>query len=157
VTAHGVEPFGVAHGVDSRRARTVVLPDRARPAGSDRSALMVAVGVVGAAVVVGAAFALRTVMLPVSGAPTEPPALASASAATASAPAREPVAAAPPPTASTEPEPSTSAATAAPAAPTVSSHPRPSVPGSSAVHRGCTPPYVIDPTTGRKKWKTECL
>jgi serine/threonine protein kinase len=60
-------------------------------------------------------------------------------------------AASPPPTGTPRAAPRGVASTIKPSSPSGSSSP------SVASKVGCTPPYVLDPGTGKKRWKAECL
>jgi eukaryotic-like serine/threonine-protein kinase len=74
-----------------------------------------------------------------------------------------PVATAPAPpseTAQTVPSPPEISATdlpLAPEPPASASAPRVTVPARPAARSDCAPPYVVDPSTGKKRWKLECL
>ena len=120
-----------------------------------------AVIVAGAGIALGVVIAAVVALSAGSGGQTDP----SLSAATTAAPPPStpaastavdpPVALAPPPTASDE------GATAAPASAASTRRP-PRLPATrgattSAASANCTPPFVIDPATGKKRWKTECL
>jgi serine/threonine-protein kinase len=70
------------------------------------------------------------------------------------------VTAAPPATGAPEKPPPASSVASAPTAAAPAQHVKASRPSASkppAHAAACTPPFVIDPATGQKKWKTECL
>jgi serine/threonine-protein kinase len=157
-------------GARGRAMKTVVKarPDAANPheGGTwSRSLLGVGIGVAAAAVVA------LVVLLRV--APSPPPAQAAPASANppSPAPSAPEVAAAPPATgAPPAPEPTESShasdsapTVAASAAPLPTLRPRvgqqrpPTAVAKASSAGACTPPFTIDPTTGRKKWKTECL
>jgi serine/threonine-protein kinase len=153
----------VTPGLDSRRARTVVLPHRlASPDRRGGRFLMIALGLLGAVAALGAVRWLGTGVASSSTASAvQPTPVGDPSAFTGSVALSSPsemVLAMPPPTA-TESLPGSSAASLPPAASASSTRARAALPRSSqtGANGGCTPPFVIDPATGLKKWKTECL
>ena len=153
---------------DSRTSRTIVLPrpgrDRWALGGHSRTLVGASVGV--AAVLSLAAVFSSAPSLPRSARSSSHPAPAETPPV---APAPEVVVAAPPSTVDDRPlppavtlvPPSRAAAantmTARPHAPVASQRRTGSASGSAGSAGSCTPPFVIDPVTRWKKWKTECL